>query len=240
MSVQRAKVFRDLTVNKSRSLLIIASVAVGVMAFGLMQIGGEVLHENLRVSFSASRPAHSVLSLSPFQDGLVENVRTLEYVESVEARTVSQALLETAPDKWVTFELHTIPDFEAWNINKVTVESGASFPPPENSVLLERSLRAITNVGNSVRVKTLDGTIYTLQVAGFANDLSVVPTSAGLVAYGYITPQTAEALDFPDDYNRMYVRLKDVSDRSSIEAGADNACQIYREEGNPCLRRTRA
>lgn len=217
MSVLRSKVIRDLTTNRPRSLLIIISVAVGVMAFGLMQIGGTVLNENLHNSFSASNPANSVLVVSAFQDGLVENVRSLPYVDFAEARTITQALLETQPDKWVSLEMNTISDFDHLKINKINPATGAQIPPPENSILLEQSLRDIAEIGNTVRVKTLNGKIYNLKVAGFANDLSIVPTSVGLVAYGYITPETALVLDLPTDYNRLYVKMKGSPDRSSIQ-----------------------
>ncbi len=217
MNIQRAKIFRDLTSNKPRSLLIIISVAVGVMAFGLMQIGGAVLQKNLQDSFSASHPAQAVLDISAFHSGLVENVRTLPYIEAAEARSISQALLETAPNKWLTLELHTIPDFSAWDINKIVPEADAQFPLSANSILLEQSLRDNAQIGDTVRVKTLDGKIYLLQVAGFANDLSIVPTSTSLIAYGYIAPETAEVLNLLLDYNRLYVRLHQKTNRTMIQ-----------------------
>ena len=53
MNVRRTKILRDLLVNKSRSLLVILAVAVGVAAFGLMITGRVVLDENLRAGYAS-------------------------------------------------------------------------------------------------------------------------------------------------------------------------------------------
>jgi putative ABC transport system permease protein len=217
MNVRRTKIFRELTTNRSRSFLIVIAVAIGIMAFGLMETGGVVLRENLLESFAASQPAHAVMILSPFQDDLLQNVRNLPYIASAEARTVTQAFLESGSDKWMSLDLHTISDFNAWSINKITVENGMTYPPVEGSIVLERSVRDVIKVGDTVRVKTLAGKIFSLKVSGFANDLSVVPTSVSLTAYGYITGNTAHQLDLPRNYNRLYVRVEEAHDRPSIE-----------------------
>lgn len=217
MNIRFTKISRDLTTNKSRSLLIIIAVAIGVMAFGLMQTGSAVLKGNLKEAFTASRPAHSVMILSPFQDGLLQNVRNLAYVEDAEARTVTQAFFESQPDTWLSLDLHMISNFNTWDINKIFTEKGADYPPVEGSILLERSVRDVAKLGETIRVKTLDGKIHALKVAGFANDLSVAPTSLSLTAYGYITRETAQQLDLPKHYNRLYVRVSGSDGRASIE-----------------------
>ena len=91
MSVRLTKILRDLWVNKSRSLLIILAVAVGVAAFGLMISGRIMLESNLAREFSASHPAQSVLVVQSFDDALLAHVRALSYVQSADARSVTQA-----------------------------------------------------------------------------------------------------------------------------------------------------
>src|SRR5215213_874844 len=100
MNVRHTKVLRDLLVNKSRSLLVILAVAVGVAAFGLMITGRVVLDENLRAGYASTQPAHTILSLSPFDDPLLRHVQSLEYVRSAQARKVDQARILSGPDTW--------------------------------------------------------------------------------------------------------------------------------------------
>src|SRR5690349_3152180 len=180
MNVRRTKVLRDLLVNKSRSLLVILAVAVGVAAFGLMITGRVVLDENLRAGYASTRPAHTVLSLSPFNDDLLKHVQSLNYVLSAQARRVDQARILSGPATWLSFEIQTLPDFKSTAIDKLTLEGAAHLPPPVNTVLLERSLKNIMNVGDSVKVQLLNGDVYVLTVSGFVNDLSHLPSEISL------------------------------------------------------------
>src|SRR5688500_20182211 len=91
MSVRGTKILRDLLVNKALSLLVILAVAVGVAAFGLMITGRLVLEENLREGFTATQPAHPTLTLSSFDDDLLDFVLELDSVAYTQARREDQA-----------------------------------------------------------------------------------------------------------------------------------------------------
>src|SRR5215210_8632505 len=147
MNVRHTKVLRDLLVNKSRSLLVILAVAVGVAAFGLMLTGRVVLEENLRDGYAGMQPAHTVLSLSSFDDSLLDHVQAIDYVESAQARRVDQARVLSAPATWLSFEIQTLPDFDSISINKLILDSKVLLPPSINTILLERSLKNIMEVG---------------------------------------------------------------------------------------------
>jgi putative ABC transport system permease protein len=217
MSVRRTKILRDLLVNKSRSTLVILAVAVGVAAFGLMITGRVVLEENLRDGYAGTQPAHTILSLSPFDKGLLKHVQTLDYVRFVNARRTDQARILSGPDTWLSLEIDTLPDFNSALINKLIVEHGSQLPPPVNSILLERSLKGIMDVGDSIEVQLLNGKMYTLQVTGFVNDLSHLPSEISFSGYGYISPDTADALGFENDYNQLLVVFANAITRSDVE-----------------------
>ena len=118
MSVRATKILRDLLVNKSRSLLIILAVAVGVAAFGLMITGRIVLEENLNEVYSNSVPAQTTLTLAPFDDDLLKFVQSMDSVSIAQARRVDQARILSKADTWLSFEIHSIPDFNSISINK--------------------------------------------------------------------------------------------------------------------------
>ncbi|HKG54968.1 MAG TPA: FtsX-like permease family protein [Anaerolineales bacterium] len=217
MNVRHTKVLRDLLVNKSRSLLVILAVAVGVAAFGLMITGRVVLDENLRAGYASTQPAHTILSLSPFDDPLLRHVQSLEYVRSAQARKVDQARILSGPDTWLSFEIQTLPDFKSATINKLTLEGNANWPPPVNTVLLERSLQNIMNVGDSIKVQLLNGDVHTLTVSGFVNDLSHLPSEISLSGLGYISLATADQLGFNNEYNQLLVVFEDADTRSDVE-----------------------
>ena len=207
------KILRDLWVNKARSLLIVLAVTVGVSAFGLMISGSIVLEQNLKDVYAATNPAHTILTLQSFDDGLISKVRDLPYIYDVQARRSTQARLETSPGKWLNLDLSSVPNFNAISINRLSPASDA----PQGSILFEESLQNIAQVGESAKLKMLNGEEHMLKVAGYVNDLSILPAGISLIGNGYISMATAESLGLPTDYNRMYVRFKDVSSRADIE-----------------------
>ncbi len=217
MSVRSTKILRDLLVNKSRSLLVILAVGVGVAAFGLMITGRVVLDENLRAGYAGTQPAHTILSLSAFDDGLLKHVQGLDYVRSVQARRVDQARILSGPDTWLSFEIHTLPDFDSLSINKLTLDSKVPLPPSRNTILLERSLKNIMDVGNSIKVQLLNGDVYTLTVSGFVNDLSHLPSQISLSGLGYISLDTADSLGFDNQYNQLLVIFTNANTRNDVE-----------------------
>jgi putative ABC transport system permease protein len=217
MNVQRTKILRDLLINKSRSLLVILAVAVGVAAFGLMITGRVVLDENLRDGYASTQPAHTILSLSPFNNSLLKHVQALDYVRSAEARRVDQARILSGPDTWLSFEIQTLPDFKSASINKLRLEGALNLPPPVNSVLLERSLKNIMHVGNSIKVQLLNGDVHTLTVSGFVNDLSHLPSEISLSGLGYVSLDTANQLGFNNEYNQLLVVFANGNTRGDVE-----------------------
>lgn len=230
MSVQTQKILRDLWTNKSRSLLIILAVAIGVAAFGLMLSGRIVLEENLHDVYAATSPAHTIFSLSPFEDELLAVVRAMNDVVAAQAYRADLARLKTGPDSWLGFEIQTIPDYKAIEVNKLTAEDGLS-APELNSILLERSLKNVIDPGDKVTIRLLNGDEHTLTVAGFVNDLSRLPAEISLSGIGYITPETAKELGMDAEYNQLLVRFAEGSTRTEIEKHTTQLTQSIEEDG---------
>ena len=235
MNVRRAKVLRDLLVNKSRSLLVILAVAVGVAAFGLMITGRVVLEENLRDGYAGTQPAHTILSLSPFDRSLLKHVQALDYVLSADARRVEQARVLADADTWLSLQIDTLPNFNSVSINKLIAEEGASLPPPANTILLERSLKNIMDVGDSIKVQSLNGEMHTLQVSGFVNDLSHLPSEISYSGFGYISLETADALGFDNHYNQLLIVFANANTRSNVEIQTTKLVEDLQQSGYQVL-----
>jgi len=156
MNVRAKKIFRDLTVNKARSLLIIFAVAIGVAAFGLMLTGRIVLEENLRDVYAATNPAQTILTLSAFDDELLKDIRKLEYVDESFAFRLDSARLQSSDDIWLSLEIYSLPEFDSIPLNRLTSANELT-SPPLNSIYLERSLNNVMQFGDSITVELLNG-----------------------------------------------------------------------------------
>jgi len=70
-----SKVLADLWDNKTRSLLVVLSIAVGVFAIGTIANAFVILSEDIDASYAAVNPANITIITEPFDDALVESVR---------------------------------------------------------------------------------------------------------------------------------------------------------------------
>ncbi|MFM8427918.1 MAG: ABC transporter permease, partial [Chloroflexota bacterium] len=81
------KVYRDLWINRSRTVLIILSIAVGVFAIGLIGMSQLALLRSLDEQYAAMRPADAILLTEPMlNDDFVEGIRNMHGVEEAEGR----------------------------------------------------------------------------------------------------------------------------------------------------------
>lgn len=230
MNVRAKKILRDLWVNKTRSLLVIFAVAIGVAAFGLMLTGRIVLEENLSHVYSATNPAHVTLNTSPFDDALLDSLRDINSIDVLQPQRVDSARIQSEPEHWLSFELYTIPNFDSISVNKLTSEDEIK-EPSVNAIYLEQSLQNVIEVGDEVTIELLSGDLHTLSVAGFVNDLSRLPSEISLTGIGYISTETAEELGFDNHYNQLTVIFNNVTTRADIEKETTQLIKEIETEG---------
>ncbi|MBK9713452.1 MAG: FtsX-like permease family protein [Kouleothrix sp.] len=210
IGVRRTKVLREIWLFKARTILVVLVIAIGVGAFGLMRVGRAILERDMQGGFAATAPAHAVLSLAPFDRGLVTRVARMPGVAAAEGRRAVTGQLAIAPDTWVALELQAALDWGGLTISRVVPEPGSPAQPPKDTILLERTTAQQfgLSVGQPVRMRLPDGREHTLTIAGLVSDQAITPSNIDITtAYGYIARETLTTLDQPRDYNRLYVRL---------------------------------
>lgn len=123
------KVWRDLWVHRSRTVLVVLSIAVGVFAVGVVAGTRRILARELDASFASINPASATLqTMAPFDNDLVRSVAAMPAVAEAEGRRTVFVRLETAPGVWTNVQLVAIPDFGAIELDRVLPVSGA-WPP---------------------------------------------------------------------------------------------------------------
>ncbi len=76
-SVRWRKVLRDLAVARTRTALVVLSIAVGVFAVGTIAGSSALLRDGLRTAYLASRPASATIAASEFGGDVVQAVREM-------------------------------------------------------------------------------------------------------------------------------------------------------------------
>ena len=153
------KVLRDVLGNKTRTVLVVLSIAVGVAAIGMVTGSHVVMSNDLPTGYAQINPMHARLGVSAFTNELVESVRRMPEVAEAEGRSRVSVQVQTGPDQWKNLDLWAIQDFQAMQINKVLPMNGA-WPPPKRTLLIERSSLALLNaqVGDTITIKLSEGT----------------------------------------------------------------------------------
>ncbi len=218
LSPRWRKVLRELWGHKGRSLLIIISIAVGVLAVGMAVGAGAILPRELEAGYAAINPAHAAFVSDPFDERFVESVREVPGVRDAEGRRSVVVRLKTGPSEWRDLRLFAIPDFDHIRINKIEPESSA-WPPPVQTMLIERGALGLTKaqVGDTVLIETPDFRQHEIRIAGLAHDQSQQPAAFEGKAYGYITFETLAELGQPRDYNELYILVSENAlDRQHI------------------------
>lgn len=200
------KVVRDLWNNKTRTIIVVLSIAVGVFAVGMMATSQVILSRNMTSSFLAINPSSARLDTDPFDDEVLRAVRNLDVVQEAEGRYRLNVRVQVEGGAWRNLQLYAIPDYADIRINKLEPESGA-WPPPDRAMLIERAALSLLGAqeGDVLLVETPGGKQRKLPIAGVVHDLFQWPANFGITAYGYITFDTLEWLGEPRLYNELYI-----------------------------------
>jgi putative ABC transport system permease protein len=233
-SVRWRKVLRDLGVARTRTVLVVLSIAVGVFAVGTIAGSDALLRNGLREAYLASRPASATISTSTFGSDLVEAVRGMPGIADAEARRVVTVRLRTGPESYRELLLTAITDFEDQRLDFVTPEPGATWPPARGDLLLERSSLTLADVPTSgeVEVQTVDGAIHRLRVAGLTHEVGAAPAFYIGRLGGHITFDTLADLGYGSGYDELRVLVEDPTlDRQGVRAVAETVRERLERAG---------
>jgi putative ABC transport system permease protein len=219
------KVLADLWDNKTRTLLVVASIAVGVFAIGTIISAYMILSEDIHVSYAAVNPANIEIMTDPFDDDLISSVKEIPGVAEVEGRhNLSVSVIQDGEPQQ-NLDLIAVKDFEKSKINMRDHVEGSTIPS-ENELLIgyEPMRDPGYRVGDMLTVQIADGTIRYMPVVGIVADQTAVGDfSASPV--GYITEDSLVWLGERENYNRLYARVSNDSNDEEYIQGISDAIE---------------
>ncbi len=224
------KVLADLRGNRGRTALVIASIAVGLFAFGVIATLYLVIRQDMRGGYAAIQPANIRLRTSLIDEDMVSSIRKVAGVKDAQGARLLNLRLQKAPEEWITIELNSQKDFENSNISKLSLEEG-TLNPSKRQILIDRYKLPDINaeIGDLVAVETPAGQIRQIELVGIVSDLTNGAFSGGggfflSPVQGYVDADTLEwlGLPLPDWYDTLYLTVEgDGMDQSQIQAVAD-------------------
>ncbi len=201
------KVFKDIWSNKTRTILVILSIAVGIFAIGMTTNGARIIQRDMNVPFKATNPSSTRLFVTPFDKDLAPAVESMREIAEAEARRVETFDIQMSNGEWLETTTYAMPDYDNIRINQFTVESGAS-SPGTRGILLERQTAELigVSVGDVVMVK-MPGVErhYDLTVTGLIHDMHVMPPWFYNQGTAYVSMGTLQRMDLGEYYNSLEI-----------------------------------
>lgn len=234
LSPRWRKVSGDLWDNKGRTLLVVASIAIGIIAFGGLFTTRSVVNSNLDRQFNLSNPLDMTIDLSPFEDELVHWAERQTYIVDAQGVVTHQAEMTIGGDKY-DIVMYAFEDYDNITINQLDPERGV-YPPGRAEFLVERSYLDTfgLSIGQTGTAIINDELEYDLQLAGTLHDVNVQPAFVTDVIPVYVTPRTLQLLGLSTDFNTLYLTVNRTllqTTGDSLETVADDLRDNLEDRG---------
>ncbi len=211
MGVLWKKLWFDLWARKTRTLLVIISIAAGVFAVGTVFGMNDQLVKRLDQAHQSTFPSHINMFLrSPIgQDMAAELGRIPGIVDVDITNHISVRYKRDMDENWQPGMVATRPDFQHQIYDLVTLRNGQW--PTKNTLGVERLTGDYFGIGidDQVQIELADGTGRQLRVTGVIRHPFVEPPTFGGDALFFMDPQGLERLAIPEgDYFNLKVRVE--------------------------------
>jgi putative ABC transport system permease protein len=209
------KVINDLFGNKTRTLLIVLSMSVGLFALGIILSARTILSDGLAESFATINPSSgTVRTTELFDEDFIQSVRSMKDVQEADARRNISVRVQTKSGEWKNLTIFIVADYDDIRVNKVASESGA-WPPPEREILIERAALSVIDaqIDDVILVRFPNDVERRIRIAGSAYDPAQLPAQIDGTPYGYITFDTLQWFGEPYGFNELHVLATHPEDK---------------------------
>jgi len=216
------KVLADLWEGKMRTMLVVASIAVGVFAIGGIAASYVIMSEDLDASYASIHPANIEMVTTPFNDDFLRSVERIPDVAQAEGRHALSVRASKDGESWLSLNLLAAEDLSTAQINQLKPVAGGTIPG-EHELLIGYELMRDTGfrTGDLLQIQLPDGTARQMRVAGEVGDQTRAHEPMG-AQRGYITKDTLTWMGQPQSYNRLLVTVSQgTDDEDYIQSVAD-------------------
>ncbi len=232
MNTAYRKVLRDLWGNKGRTLLVVVSIAAGVLAVGMITASNRILARQILQAHQASNPAHAHLFLSgSVDDATVRSLATTPGLAGIEGFTELTVQWKTdLSADWREASLIALSDYRAQGYDQVTLNEGGW--PAKGTLAVESNHLVPYDVSG------LDATVYfnvnerprAMPVTGLVRDPFQFPPPFGIRPAFYVTQSEMFRLTGFTGYDTLRFTVPEYSE-PAVEAVAEVIDEKLQRQG---------
>jgi putative ABC transport system permease protein len=238
MTASSSKIFRDFWQERTRTVLVVFAVALGLAGFSAVLGTWAILDRELDKGYLATNPASATLRTDAVDDDLLREVRSGHGVADAQARRVLSGRLRTPSGEWRGLTLFVVKDYGNIRISTLVREKGA-WPPGPGEMLIERDAFQVARarIGDSVTVRTTRGAERTLRVVGGVHDVGQAQARMENIVYGYITLDTLVLLGESSSLDQLQILAAgNRFDEKHVQAVAADVKTLLESRGHSVRR----
>ena len=227
VGVRFRKIFRDLTSNRSRTALVVLSIAVGIFATGAILGARQILLREFDADFASSNKASITFYVAPTEQSVIDRIiarddviaATGQYLSYGRLRLVDSRMADVdlaVQSSWDALELHAHSSFD-FQVNRIEPLNTSSWPPRKGEVLIEKSAHGTFDYRIGDRIEIDTGTrVATLRVVGFVHDINSIPARFFRQVTAYTSLDSVELLGETQVFNVIDVRVDPDLSRAEV------------------------
>lgn len=256
-STRWRKVVRESWSNRTRTFLVIASIAVGIFAVGTVQLLRSVILAELGVIYADTNVSQATIFTSGVDEAQLDAIGRMPEVADVQGRSTLAVKVQTAEDKWENLLVTAIDDFEDIRINRIqpiyelpgkpSVSAERTRWPGKDEVIIERSgfgsataLPAGLAVGDNLALKDANDKQRNVTLTGVVYDPNGFSANFTGQATAYADFDTFERLGGERVYQQVLLRVEGTPeqqlDQDYITTVANKVADKIEKGGNTVVR----
>lgn len=227
------KVLADLWSNKTRSLLVVLSIAVGVFAVGVISSAYVIIRQDMAADYLSINPHTARIYTDPFDDELLSALSKIPEVTAVDGRYDLAVKINAAGGKQVRASISTLPALQKIKVDQIVLERGAPYLG-KHEIYLERQGAAGLGLqpGDFVDLLLANGQVRRLKIAGTVHDVHANPYYFTGQTSGYVDSATMEWLGGSTLYNYvMFTNTGSHTDEAHVSAVAQVVANKIQQSG---------
>jgi len=214
-----SKVFSDLWGDKTRTLLVVASIAVGVFAVGMIITAFNILQEDINLTYALANPANIEIWTDPFNEDFVRVIAKVPGVEEAEGRRIIKIRARRGAETWQGLTLVGVRNLAHSPINQLGLKAGVGIPGNDEVVISEDMVNFTGfKVDDVIEIELPDGSTHNLTVVGLVSDQTTTRPDPNSASNAFVNLNTIRSLGLGSNLNRILVTVEGDGSREALIA----------------------